>query len=155
MTWVSGFGKALRAVVVLTIACALASTGGCAEENDLFRAAEHGDLSRVKALLAAKADVNATQGDLATALLMASENGHLEVVRTLLDAKADVNAKPGDGGTALMMASQNGHREVVRALLDAKADVNVKTANGTTALIRRRGRVTWRWCGRCWMQKPM
>jgi len=107
--------------------------------DDLIKAAGKGDLARVKALLAAKADVNAKTANGSTALMVASEFGdlfgHLEVVRALLDAKADVNAKTANDVTALILASQQGHLEIVRALLDAKADVNAKADNGGTALI--------------------
>jgi ankyrin repeat protein len=84
---------------------------GTFETPALFEASAAGDLSRVQALLAAKADVNAKAANGATSLIAASQNGHLEVVQALLAAKADVNAKTADGGTALMLASQNGHLE--------------------------------------------
>jgi ankyrin repeat protein len=45
----------------------------------------------VRALLAAKADVNTKLPNGATALMVASQNGQLEIVRALLAAKADVN----------------------------------------------------------------
>ncbi len=56
--------------------------------NDLITAAGAGDLPRVKALLAAKADVNAKGGDGGTALMAASRNGHQEVVQLLENAGA-------------------------------------------------------------------
>jgi len=101
------------------------SFGRCtAAQDNLIDASGAGDLSQVKGLLAAKADVNAKAVDGRTALMLASQNGHLEVVQALLAAKADVNAKTVKGGTALMIAAQTGHLDVVRALVAAKADVN-------------------------------
>jgi ankyrin repeat protein len=112
-----------------------AAAPSSAAQDNLNDATEAGDLSRVKALLAAKADVNATDPDGTTALFLAAQNGHLEVVQALLAAKADVNAKTANGATALFIASAYGHLEVVRALLAAKADVTVKRAgDGGTAL---------------------
>jgi hypothetical protein len=105
---------------------------GTVETPTLFEASAAGDLSRVQALLAAKADVNAKAANGATSLIAAAQNGHLEVVRALLGAKADVNARAAIGATALIQASQNSHLDVVRALLTAKADVNAKLANGAT-----------------------
>ena len=67
-----------------------AEDGGTA----LFIASQEGYLGVVQALLAAKADVNATEMYGATALMQASGLGHLEVVRPLLAANADANAKP-------------------------------------------------------------
>ena len=53
-------------------------------------------LEVVRALLAAKADVNAKRADVDgndTALTLASSNGNLEMVQALLAAIADVDAK--------------------------------------------------------------
>lgn len=98
-------------------------------------------MSRVNALVAAKANVNAQDSDGNTALMLASGNGHTEVVRALLAAKADVNAKsPDDSSTALYMAATNGHTAAVQALLGAEADVDAKTTGtGATALIQAAG----------------
>ena len=51
--------------MLVVLACVLASTRANAQANDLINAADEGDLPRVKALLAAKADVNA-KGTMAT-----------------------------------------------------------------------------------------
>ena len=85
------------------------STWANIDEESLIAASGNGDLSRVKALLAAKVDVNAKADNGATALIAASQNGYEEVVQVLLQAKADVNAKTSNGTTALMQASQKGH----------------------------------------------
>ena len=98
-----------------------------AAQDDLISASGAGDLSRVKALLAAKADVNAKAANGVTALIYASQNGNLHVVQALVAAKADVNRERADGITALIIASQQGYLEVVQALLAAKADVSAKT----------------------------
>jgi hypothetical protein len=94
----------------------------------MVAAAEAGDLARVKAMLAAGADVNGKRVyQPAAALFLAARNNHLAVVRALLAAKADVNAKEdnaNNGFTALIAASERGHLEVAQALLAAGADVN-------------------------------
>jgi uncharacterized protein len=95
-------------VLVILLALVCASTSARADE-ELSDAASDGDLSRVKTLIAAKADVNAKRLDGSTALMVASEKGHLEVVQVLITAKVDVNAKRTGGATALIMASQEGH----------------------------------------------
>jgi ankyrin repeat protein len=122
--------------ILLLLVCILPGAWANAQGNDLINAAGKGDLASVRALLDAKADVNAKDTDGGTALTYASQNGHLEVVQALLAKGADVNAKMPNGGTALMIASQGGYREVVQALLDAKADVNAKDIDGVTALMR-------------------
>ena len=75
----------------------------------LMCASSTGHLDVVRALLAANADVNATNAHGNTALMYASKgwnHSHLEVVQALLAAKADVNAKDADGDTALIYASR-------------------------------------------------
>ena len=107
--------------ILLALVCASTSTWAIAEVSDLFKAAYDGDLYQVKALITAKADVNAKTAEGYTALIVASEKGNQGVVRVLIAAKADVNAKTGDGTTALMMASQQGHQEVMQLLKKAGA----------------------------------
>src|SRR5580693_3586142 len=61
--------------VLLMLVCSLAGTRARAQGDDLVTAAGDGDLVRVKALLDAKADVNARTGDGRTTLLFAAQNG--------------------------------------------------------------------------------
>ncbi|MCU0924108.1 MAG: ankyrin repeat domain-containing protein, partial [Burkholderiaceae bacterium] len=102
--------------------------------GELFEAAQRGDLTRVGALLEAKADINAKDSFGFTALMYASLKGHVPVVGALLEAKADANAEDINGQTALMWASRTGHVAVVRALLEAKTDANAKSDDNVKAL---------------------
>lgn len=108
--------------MLLALCCVPVSTwahsGG---DHPLINAAGRGDLSRVKALLAAGADVNDDAGHGITALMVAAQNGHQEIVQALLAAKANVNTKTRRGETALMVAAQNGHEGVVQLLKKADA----------------------------------
>ena len=110
--------------ILLALGCASTNTWVNTKESDLIKAANDGDLSRVQALIAAKADVNAKTDKGVTALILASARGNQKVVQALIAAKADVNAKDDDGNTALTWASENGYQEVVQALIAAKADKN-------------------------------
>jgi ankyrin repeat protein len=104
------------------------------KKGRFMNSALEGDLTEVKAMLAARVNVNAKRDDAnVTALILASQNGHLEVVQFLLDAGADVNVETNDGATALMVAAHNCHLEVVQALLAAGADVNARMLDGKTA----------------------
>jgi len=77
-----------------------------------------GDLDVVQVLLAARADVNATNVEGATPLLNASFQGHVEVARALLEAGADPAAKDTFGTTAMDKARNGASYEVI-ALLEA------------------------------------
>jgi len=120
---VTGLRKHLRVLAMLLVLCCAsasiwAHSGG---DHPLINAAGRGDLSQVKALLAAKADVNDDAGRGITALMVASQNGHREIVQALLAAKANVNIKTRNGDTPLIAATQNGHEEVVQLLKKAGA----------------------------------
>ena len=86
-------------------------------------AIEDDDPERVRALLAAGADVNPPRANGWTLLMSASYRGHLECVRALLGAGANVAQAQPDGSTALMFASMTRKIECARALLEAGADV--------------------------------
>ena len=58
---------------------------------DIVQAAKQDDIATVENLIAAGVDVNATQGDGATALHWAAHRNNLESVRLLLNAGADPN----------------------------------------------------------------
>ncbi|HZL01306.1 MAG TPA: ankyrin repeat domain-containing protein [Caulobacteraceae bacterium] len=118
---------------VLLLAVAL--LGGCAKsaDNELIDGAAAGDLPKVQAALASKADLNAKSDSDVTALAVASGNCRLAVVRTLIAAGADVNAKSSDGVTALILASA-GCPEAVDVLIGAGADANANSAQLGTPL---------------------
>jgi len=102
--------------------------------TQLIEAGEKGETSKIEALLAAGAEVDARDVMGVTALMHASAEGHTQSVEALLDAGADVDAHANDGLTALMVVAR-GNTEIVRALLDAGADVNAKAEQGVTPLM--------------------
>src|ERR1017187_3771273 len=103
-------------------------------DEDLIRAAHHGRLVEVRALLKEGRDVNAKNQNGDTPLIVACVHSHLDVIEALLDAGADVNAKSDNGSTALIRASSRENPDVVEALLNKGADVNAKSNRGETSL---------------------
>jgi len=90
----------------------------------------------VRSLLKQKVDVNAPQGDGATALHWAAFNDDVAMADLLLQAGANVNAATREGAiTPLFMASTNGNAAIIERLLKAGADARSKKSNGTTALM--------------------
>lgn len=88
------------------------------------------DVVTVKALLAAGADVNATDAEGATPLHGAAAFDDKGVVEALLAGGADVKAADSRGRTPLHRAAECGAAEVADALLNAGADVNALDAQG-------------------------
>jgi ankyrin repeat protein len=98
-------------------------------------AAMRGDGSAVRTLLTQKADVNAPQGDGATALHWAVYRGDKELVDLLIRAGAKATAANRAGATPLWLASVNGDAAIISALLAAGADPNEKMPLGRTPLM--------------------
>ena len=111
-----------------------ASTGGHA----LIAAAVKNNTEAVKVLIAAKANLNETDGSHGnTALTVAASQGNAEIAKALIDAGADVNLRELQerGVTALLFAVSGGHIDVVRLLLKGGADVDAHTMDGVSALM--------------------
>jgi len=113
-------------VVPFALALVLAWEASAAELHD---AARRGDLAAVERLLAAGAQLDATDGGGATPLYLASGEGHTAVVARLLAAGGDPR-RPASGpfgstGTPIHAAVRYGHLDVVRVLLEAGVDPNL------------------------------
>ena len=83
-----------------------------------------GDTAAVRSLLARNADVNAAQGDGATALHWAAYRNDAQTVAALIRSGAAVNAANDFGVTPLSLAARNGNAEIISLLLAAGIDPN-------------------------------
>ena len=109
----------------------------------LLFAARQGEMETAKALLDAKADINAVDSDGNNALTLAILNTHYDLTQMLIDRGEDVNVAAKNGRTALYTAVEMhdmdwsprpAHKEVdkttsmdvIHALLDHKANVNAQ-----------------------------
>ena len=102
---------------------------------DVAVAVRAGDLAAARALIAARADVDAPRGDGATALHWAAHRGDLEAAALLIAAGADVDAANALGATPLWLAARNGDARIVERLLEAGADPDVRLRMGETPLM--------------------
>jgi len=74
---------------------------------ELLQVVRSGDVDSARRMLAAGADINSSDGDGATLLMMACHAGNLPMVLALIDAGAEVNASDERGWTPLMKAAYN------------------------------------------------
>lgn len=110
------FGHAQGAALLLECG---ADTGSIVDAppglQALHSAVAGGHLAIVEYLLAAEADVNATQQGGFTPLMGAAAGGHETIVQRLLDAGADARVQ-ADGKTAADLAVEHGHAELAAAI---------------------------------------
>ena len=103
--------------------------------TSLLDAVKSGSVDRVRTLLRPGVDVNAPQGDGATALHWAAHRNDVATADLLLRAGANVNAANQLGATAIWLAAVNGSAPMIRRLLEAGANPNVALESGETPLM--------------------
>ena len=121
----------LSAFVAATCSIGLAAAG----DVRLIDAVRAQNLEHVRALLAERVDVNATQGDGATALHWAVHRDDSALVDTLLRAGARANVADDTGATPLFLACTNRNADIVGRLLSANANPNAALLSGETVLM--------------------
>ena len=84
-------------------------------------------------LIAADADVNATNRKGETPLITASRAGRLAAVQVLIDAGAEVHARTVEGRTALMEAAKNCYVDILSTLIGKGSEINGVDRQGYTA----------------------
>jgi ankyrin repeat protein len=122
---------AAGALAVLWVVTVSAGAG----DVRLIEAVKNQDHETVRALLKQKADVNAREGDGATALHWAVVRDDVETIDALVRAGADVNAANDYGVTPVSLACINRNATVITKLLAAGADPNAATSMGETAIM--------------------
>lgn len=114
---------------------AVATLGARTADVQLIHAVKDGNTSAVHELLERDADVNARQGDGATALHWAAYRNDLESAELLIRAGAVVNATNDLGVTPLWVAATAGSAAMIAKLLHEGGDPNLAPATGGTPLM--------------------
>lgn len=88
----------------------------------LHEAVEHGDLERVRQLLASGANPNVATCIGYTPLMIAAEKGNVACVDLLIQAGANIHVQRNNGPDMIVTTLYNGHNKVVNRLIKAGAD---------------------------------
>jgi ankyrin repeat protein len=122
-------------LITLGAAIVVGACGTAASAQTLSDAVRSGDRQAVRALIAKKADVNASTADGTTPLMVAAERRDSESARLLIGAGARVLAANRYGVTPLGLAATNGDAPMIEALVKAGADPKSANHDGETALM--------------------
>uniref|UniRef100_A0A1X7TCJ4 Death domain-containing protein n=1 Tax=Amphimedon queenslandica TaxID=400682 RepID=A0A1X7TCJ4_AMPQE len=105
-------------------------------ELALLEAVTAGNNEAVEFLLQLETvNIDHTNEEGKTALMLACERGHEDIVDSLVSAGANVNIQDNKGLTALMIASAFNHISIIHMLLHANANPHLKKSNGSNALM--------------------
>jgi ankyrin repeat protein len=145
MRTVSGVSVLIRTIVcvALSISAAFAQSRkvdvnqrGVDGSTPLQWAVYDGDVSEVRRLLKAGANVSLANNYGATPMGLAAEVGNAEIIKLLLEAGADAESPNADGQTALLAVARTGNVEAAKLLLDRGAKVDAREKwGGQTALM--------------------
>lgn len=131
----TALASVMLAVVLAAPAVVGAQVSAAATPPELIDAARVGHTATMRGLISVGADVDARQGDGATALHWAAHRDDLEAAGLLIEAGADVDATNALGATPLWLAAKNGGGAMVERLLEAGASPNVSLQMGETPLM--------------------
>ncbi|HVT03194.1 MAG TPA: ankyrin repeat domain-containing protein [Thermoanaerobaculia bacterium] len=92
-------------------------------KDNFFEAVKQGDSAAVTNYLSSGGNVDATDDEGKTALMMATDGA---IAKTLLQARANVDAVDKKGMTPLMTAATNGNAEIVRLLIEGRASLDTE-----------------------------
>ena len=93
-----------------------------------------GNKDNVALFIEAGIDINASDEDSTSALMVAVVNDYLEIIQLLIKNGANVNWKNNNGETALHIAAVRGHDGIIKLLLEKGAKINEKSNDGLAAL---------------------
>ncbi|MBI2686622.1 MAG: ankyrin repeat domain-containing protein [Acidobacteria bacterium] len=107
----------------------------------LVKAAQVGNVDEIKNLLAKGEDINETDDQGVTTLMVIAEGtpylpNNAPAVSLLIDKGAKIDLEDKRGRTALYRAAAGGKADAVRLLLAKRADPNHKDADGSTPLLQ-------------------
>jgi len=111
-------------LISLGMTLALPQPAAAGVYEDILFAAQQSDTARAIDLLRRGMDVNTTDAQGSSLLLIAARENNLELAKFLLDNRANARLRNRYGDTALASAALAGHEAIVRLLLERQVDPN-------------------------------
>lgn len=104
-------------------------------EKQLLTAAEQKDTNTVLSLIQQGADINVTDSQGRTPVMVATYGNDIKTAKALIDAGADINIQDEMKNNPFLYAGAEGYLEILKLTIDAGADSTLTNRYGGTALI--------------------
>lgn len=121
--------------MITTGSFALGQVAAAESAPPLIFATQSGDAEAIQDMIARGAELDATDENGRTALMIATHANWIEAARLLIEAGADVNAKDNIDDSPYLYAGARGHLEILKLTLAHGADLTSTNRYGGTALI--------------------
>jgi ankyrin repeat protein len=101
----------------------------------MFDAANRGDVTALKRLIAGGASLDPTDREGRTPMLVAVAGNHTDAAAALIDAGANINAQAANQDTPWLLAGALGRAEILRRMIPKDPDFSIRNRYGGNALI--------------------
>lgn len=127
--------SAICAILLAIVTYPMLASGQSMNETKLHTAAANDDVAAIRDLLSKGTNIEASDGNGRTALLVATHGNKVHAAKALIEAGADVNAKDNINDSPYLYAGARGHLEILKMTLVHGADLKSTNRYGGTALI--------------------
>ncbi|MCL2076539.1 MAG: ankyrin repeat domain-containing protein [Betaproteobacteria bacterium] len=127
-----GVLSAIFSAVVFAVSLVSAPLTHASSYDDMLKSVKLGDIATVRNLLGRGMDVNTSDREGNTLLMLAARENRTELARLFIRERAKLNARNMHGDSALKIAAYNGSLDIVRELVQAGAEIDTE---GWTPLI--------------------
>lgn len=120
---------------MLLLGCCLFSAAPVSADDSVYDIINNEDTAAFSQLVTLGYDIDDSDADGYTPLMIAATLGKPNFVQFLIDNGADVNRRSYNGETAMHRASNVGNNEIIDILYEAEANINMPDLDGNTPLM--------------------
>jgi ankyrin repeat protein len=126
--------KIFAVLFITLLAGKLFAAGDSKTSSPLITAAKEGSLESLKGLLKNNIDINQTDAEGNTALMLALANEHSDLAKLIIESNPNINLKNKDGQSALFIALINELPDLALTLVKKGAGLSSINGDGDSAL---------------------